>query len=576
MSGNLRCFRVVGARRGYSPVPSMSDEKKIAGLQREIRRLKSANRTLRRRVSMADEASQAKSDFLAMISHEIRTPMNGVIGIADLLLDTKLTGKQRKYTELIYSSARDLLTLINSILDFSKLEADRLELEEEEFNLDELIIEVMSLHAIEGTRKGLDVHYSIPPELDLKYLGDKNRLRQVLVNLIGNSIKFTDSGYVVLKATKEEIDNRSHLISFTIEDSGSGIPPERQEDLFLPFAQLDTSSTRRFGGTGLGLTISKKLVELMGGEIGVESTPGKGSLFWFNVRLKPVLSEKTAMDPSPPLTDTGERRPRQVRGPRVLIVEDDATNRLVIEGMLEHTGVPFTFAHNGREAIDKWKENVYDLILMDCQMPVMNGYEATAAILALQKELPEKKKPVIIALTADVTSQARKRCREVGMDAYIEKPIDLNVLSDVVRRLLPDMQHDLFPRRSRRDPVVAPRSSPGDPVDSGLISIKTLERLKQNIGDIRPVLRVFLDRLPKLVAVLKEEAGAENVKVLMEVAHKLKGSCGQFGAVKLARLCTEVGRRGQGGDLYAMEELIGRIERAAVETDAYFRDMLEE
>ncbi len=552
----------------------MIDKKKVIKLKAENKRLRASNKALRQQVAQADEASQAKSDFLAMISHEYRTPMNGVIGIADLLLDTKLTSKQRKYTELIYSSARDLLTLINSILDFSKLEADRLDIEKEEFNLDELIIEVMSLYAIEGARKGLDVHYEGSADLNVNYIGDKNRLRQVLVNLIGNGIKFTESGFVILKAEKKELGNR-HLIHFTIEDSGSGIPPEKQQELFLPFSQLDTSSTRRFGGTGLGLAICKKLAELMGGEIGVESTPGKGSLFWFTVELEPSENRRLLVeDEEKNIKDTVHDE--EVKSTlRILIVEDDATNRLVLEGMLENTDVTHVFANNGREAIDKWKESFFDLILMDCQMPIMNGYEATAAILALQKESSSKKKPVIVALTADVTRQARQRCREVGMDAYLEKPIDLDKLSDVICRLIPGADKSLFPQHPKRKKGVNENSSKQRQVENGLISMRTLERLQQNIGDIQPVLRVFLDRLPKMLDTLKKESAAENIQAVMEVAHKLKGSCGQFGAVKLARLCAEVGKRGGSGNLYAMDELIGRLERTALQTEAFFQDMLD-
>ncbi len=551
--------------------------KRITELESMVTLLEMENRHLRKIARQADSANKAKSDFLAMISHEIRTPMNGVIGITELLLDTELQSRQRYFAELILGSARNLLTLINSLLDFSKIEANKMVLEVEQFDLTELLGEIMALYEVSGRQKGLFVHADIDRNLAASYMGDAYRIRQVLVNLLGNAIKFTDRGGVGLTVRLQERGAEGDRLRFEVADTGLGIVPEKIDQLFLPFSQVDSSTTRRHGGTGLGLSICSRLVELMGGNIDVESTPGEGSTFWFEISMPRVGEEAAVAGPAEEaVTDvaavrdgSGERGTD--RGAAILIVDDDDTNRVLLEQSFRNNDVRLTMAGNGREAVEVCRDADFDLIFMDCQMPVMDGFEAVLAINELLKA-DGRKRPVIIALTADVTDSTRKRCREVGMDDYLIKPLDFGELQRVLDNWLTGYRLRVTPRHR------LPGGSGGESGPDGrqnVVRLSSLEKLRQNIGDIRPVITVFLSTMRTRLDELEKAIADRDAETIQRTAHTLKGSSSQFGAEELSRLCLQVENMARSNNLQQVEPLFRRITRVADQVAFFLHEQLD-
>jgi len=522
-----------------------------------------------RDMSDRKQAELAKQEFLAMISHEIRTPIASVTGMASLLLNTELTAQQRDFIETIYSSGNTLHKIINDILDFSKVESGKLELEEEPFELRRCINEALNLVSPIAREKKLKLVFLDTPEIPTLVVSDITRLRQILVNLLNNAIKFTETGNVEVSAiTPQIVSSRdgksSYEIQFTVKDTGIGIPSDRLERLFKAFSQVNSSITRQYGGTGLGLAICKKLTELMGGKIWVESQAGVGSAFSFTI-ITPIIQEQVSnREVSNVASDTKiDPRMAEQYPLKILLVEDHVINQRMIQLMLQQMGYKPDVANNGLEALFVLRRQLYDVVLMDLQMPEMDGITATQHIC--QEWTPDVR-PRIIALTANAMSGDRDRCLASGMDDYLVKPIRIAELMRVLKSYQPLVKQEKgfdagIQKCKEQEKFPTQNSFPIDP--AALQEILQMADLNSSANAVEFLLEIiddYLEEVPRLLQDIQLHLSQDNLKSLRRAAHTLSSTSATLGAINLASLCAELETMVVTEALFGAKAQISKIE----------------
>jgi signal transduction histidine kinase/CheY-like chemotaxis protein len=534
-------------------------------LKERLRSLKTREEKLLKQNRQLQSTGQNKNLFLANMSHEIRTPMNGIIGAIDVLDDTDLQSEQRKYLGIIETCALALLSVVDDILDYSKIEANELKIETIDFNLKDIVGQVRDILIFKAQEKGIEFTTHIVHNVPVWLKGDPLRIRQVLLNLANNAIKFTEAGSVSIEISMESENKGKVTLDFKVKDTGIGIKKEQQQNLFKNFSQVNSEITRQYGGTGLGLAISKRLTELMKGRIGVESIPDKGSSFQFSI---PLVKQKGTQKNRNDLVQLSRQKIIAHKETQkilsVLLVEDDFINQKITSLLLEKEGFKVKIAENGIRAMEILKKNIFDLVLMDVEMPEMNGYDTTRKIRA-SRSIAENTNIPIIAMTAHAMSGIREKCLEAGMSDYISKPLNMNLFNEVIERF---SFEKVVPVSLDKEPGKRSNSE-------AVIDLEKLEMLRKEVDSrFGQVVDIFLSSLPQKMANIRNSLEQENYEDLQIYAHQLKGSSATFYAQKMVALSQKIESLAEESDFDkgAILELMELLEVEIVHVEAFLKD----